>query len=551
MRSRKLINQFVFGVLCSGKGVSCLTGKRYPMGSVCKPHGKGRGAFFILILAIWAVVLSSSTSIASVSEIWTDVIDGDAAGSDLSAAVAYDQSGNAYVAGLVTNSASGSDALLVKYDASGTPLWTVTYDGPTSGSDTARALAIDPAGNAYLAISSYDASTFSPTIVVRKYTSSGTLSWSNSFAAFDTIMQQDIAVDAAGNVYAMSAYGALYNYTVRVTKYDSSGTEQWNVGRPGSSDNLPDMAIGLSGSVYIAVTNKVHTGYFDYEVSKYDTNGTNLWTVFYNGPSNTFDGVSAIAVDSNDNAYVTGRSAGNNAEFATIKYDPNGVQMWVARHLTPSTGADIPSDIMIDSMGNIYVTGTVFVELLPGFVQINAVTTIKYDSAGNELWVASHQYTHTASNDGLGSLAIDSSDDVYLAVVTRDSGPAYKVFKYNKGGSVEWEWSYSWPDGSGSDYIRAIDASSMDRVIVTGTAHRTGSDYAIVTVQLGVPAELPRTGQTTCYDSAGAVIPCAGTCRLFPWDNKDMAGRPRLCGLLKYQCLPWLHRLASAQRQRA
>src|SRR3989304_4795284 len=36
------------------------------------------------------------------------------------------------------------------------------------------------------------------------------------------------------------------------------------------------------------------------------------------------------------------------------------------------------------------------------------------------------------------------------------------------------------------------------------------------------PADLPRTGQTTCYDTAGAVIPCAGTGQ----DGEIQAGVP-------------------------
>src|SRR3989304_6396579 len=81
--------------------------------------------------------------------------------------------------------------------------------------------------------------------------------------------------------------------------------------------------------------------------------------------------------------------------------------------------------------------------------------------------------------------------------------------------------------GSGEDYIRdiVVDVSGNAYAVgLTGspdfpttagaydTTYNGGTrDIFVTKIHLGPPAELPRTGQTTCYAAGGFVIPCAGT----------------------------------------
>jgi uncharacterized delta-60 repeat protein len=80
----------------------------------------------------------------------------------------------------------------------------------------------------------------------------------------------------------------------------------------------------------------------------------------YNGPSSGDDRASATAVDSNGNIYVTGRSAGNGTgyDIATVKYSPQGEQLWAIRYNGPDNADDLPNAIAVDADGNVYVTGT-------------------------------------------------------------------------------------------------------------------------------------------------------------------------------------------------
>ena len=60
-------------------------------------------------------------------------------------AVAVDGAGSVYVAATVMRQ-TGADLVLLKYGSNGQLLWERFYDGPMSGPETARAVAVDRAG---------------------------------------------------------------------------------------------------------------------------------------------------------------------------------------------------------------------------------------------------------------------------------------------------------------------------------------------------------------------------------------------------------------------
>src|SRR3989304_4106830 len=215
----------------------------------------------------------------------------------------------------------------------------------------------------------------------------------------------------------------------------AQGTEEW-IARydapPGNClgcNNDYPIAIAVDGNGNVYVTGYVAIGsidtWADYATVKYDASGNQVWVARYNGPGNNQDKPTALAVDGNGNVYVTGWSYGSisDIDYATIKYDTNGNQLWVARY--NYYYQDEAYALAVDAAGNVYVTGR-SIDCCSGSGSGSA--TVKYDTNGNQLWVA-----HGPSSSGdATALAVDATGNVY---VTGGIGTGYGTIKYDASGN--------------------------------------------------------------------------------------------------------------------
>ena len=268
-------------------------------------------------------------------------------------------------------------------------------------------------------------------------------------------------------------------------------------------DRAKAIAVDSSGNVY--VTGESYGGYEtedDYATIKYNSAGVQQWVVRYNGPVNGYDFANAIVVDTSGNVYITGESVGSgqmNYDYATIKYNSSGVQKWVARYNGPGNGIDGAYAIALDSSGNVYVTG--------GSVGSGTnwdYATIKYNSAGVEQWVKRYNGPGN-EHDSAKAIAIDTSGNVY---VTGESDYDYETIKYNSSGVQQWAARYNSP-GNYWDSAVAIALDSSGNVYVTGWSYGPGTDSDYATTKYnsaGIQQWVARyNGPGNYYDSAVAI----------------------------------------------
>jgi len=310
-------------------------------------------------------------------EQWVAYYNGPGNGWEYAAAIAVDAGGNVYVTGWSSGSGTVYDYATIKYNASGVQQWVARYNGPGNDWDMGIAITVDDVGNVYVtgysvgSGTSYDCATI-------KYNASGVQQWVARYNGPGNGWDEAgaIAVDAAGNVYVTGwSYGSGTYNDYATIKYNASGIEQWvarfNVH---AYDAATAIALDAAGNVYVTGTSQFGP-WRDYATIKYNPSGILQWVAYYNGPGNSWDGATAIAVDAAGNVYVTGYSydgSGTSQDYATIKYNASGVEQWAARYNGPRNYDDYAAAIAVDGAGNVYVTGTSY------GAGWSVYTTIKY-----------------------------------------------------------------------------------------------------------------------------------------------------------------------------
>lgn len=235
-----------------------------------------------------------------------------------------------------------------------------------SASDVSVATAVvtDRQGNAYVTGYSDSLMEFVD-IVTLKYDTKGHLLWQRRYSGPDHSEDYPsaIAIDSAGDIIvAGSSYGLKTGFDYIIIKYSRDGTQQW-VSRYNGPDSSDDLAtcVGAdpSGNVYVGGGSFSYASFYDYATVKYSPDGNQLWAATYNGPLSFDDGINALTVGRSGEVVVTGMSNSitGGADIATIKYSTDGIQQWISGYDGVHHLVDRANAITRDESGNIYATG--------------------------------------------------------------------------------------------------------------------------------------------------------------------------------------------------
>lgn len=389
-----------------------------------------------------------------------------------SRSICLDSFGNVYVAGIC-----GGDYITIKYYPNGDTSWVRRYNGPASGLDYARAIGVDYAGNVYVTgVTGYGSNRDSfDDYATLKYDSCGNEIWVKIYNGPGNYIDEawGLTIDKSGNVYVTGcSVGNGTGYDYATIKYDPDGNELW-VKRYNKKygDMARAITIDDSNNIYVTGQSQDSVSSSDYATIKYDRNGYELWISKYNGPANSFDEGFAISVDDYSNVYVTGRSYGDGTDwdYVTIKYDPNGNELWARRYnRSESYSEEIATDIVVDGSGNVYVTG------FSGYYPDYDYLTIKYDFTGNQLWLRTYDGIGN-SYDNATAIALDDSDNVYVTGFSAlfKSDPFsfdYATIKYAPDGNEVCVKRYNGP-GNSVDMPLAIAVDDSFNIYLTGSTN--------------------------------------------------------------------------------
>jgi len=297
----------------------------------------------------------------------------------------------------------------------------------------------------------------------------------------------DIGIDPFKNVYVTGYSGAPPDYAFITVKYASNGTRQWiaQYKNFGFSDHRAQaLVVDSAGNVYVTGYSFGANTYVDYATIKYNPDGIQQWVARYSGSGGSTDLPRAIAVDQKGNVYVTGESFDTSQtwDYATVKYGADGAEKWVARYNGSGNSDDRASRLSLDSQGNVYVMGS---SIGQGTQYDYAL--VKYDPPGNQQWVA--RYNGNANgNDYAYAFAMDRLGHSYIAGVTADTasfrGVTWTIAKFDASGVLQWTSGLAgivdiW---SGADPIALALDDSLN-IYVAGSSFSLGSRFDFLTLK--------------------------------------------------------------------
>lgn len=229
-----------------------------------------------------------------------------------------------------------------------------------------------------------------------------------------------IATDSAGNIITIGTYNS--GNDLILIKKDRYGNTLWNrTFGTASSDYVPRIGIDSSNNIYLTALTTT-TG----EVAKYNSSGALQWQRNLTPATGSIQ-FNDIAVDSAGNSYVAGRAS--NTGSLIVKYNSSGVIQW---QKTISAGAAF-TRIVLDSTGAPYVVRS----------QSNSIILTKISTAGALTW----ERIISATSFGSPSLAIDSSNNLYVTGISGTSTFVNSIIKINSSGTKQWAYSFNAPYG--------------------------------------------------------------------------------------------------------
>jgi len=249
----------------------------------------------------------------------------------------------------------------------GAEVWRRTYNGPADGVDVGQVAMLDTEGNVYVSGSEtlmggqlprkwFLTLRYSPEGVQTLRTQSRDPStMPPSVAQVNTLV---IAQDRRIFVYGKyQTYGFLL-------AYDSNGTQSWSRGYswPESESGTQMVFDGAGEKAYVTGRRLSLQDPFPREmiVAKVPTaEPEHEWLQSYISPTLGWTEGVDISLDALKNVYVTGYSQGgpNENDLFLVKYDQNGNRLGLDRFNSSHSGSDFGEAMVVDTNGNVYVTG--------------------------------------------------------------------------------------------------------------------------------------------------------------------------------------------------
>jgi hypothetical protein len=323
---------------------------------------------------------------------WSKTYQRDAGNNDFAVKIATDKANAVYIICASNSTITKWDWEILKYNLSGVRQWVVTYNGMANKEDVPTAITIDGGGNPI--VTGYTTGFIShEDWYTVKYNSSGVPQWSSTY---DNNNLQDIptaiAVATNNDVFVTGGSSdASNNREITTIKYDHSTGSQNAINRQSTTNNIFDMGLGIklnpsNTNVYVTGNMSDTGGNYKIVTIKYNSSLTQQWIKKYRGDG-LYNEARGIDLDASENVFVTGFK--NNYDSANtggrslviIKYSSSGTLLWSDNFWSTNKDTIEPIALYHDAEGNIYIAATI--RSLPSY---SNACVIMYDGDGNLLF---------------------------------------------------------------------------------------------------------------------------------------------------------------------
>ncbi|HBX53776.1 MAG TPA: hypothetical protein DEH02_22205, partial [Bacteroidales bacterium] len=381
---------------------------------------------------------------------------------------AMDLFDNVYVLGYYAINSSNERMILLKYSPSGELLWSREFIDIPNWRVRSNEMLIDDKGCVYVtAIVDFngDLSTWDA-VYLLKYTPSGVLRWSQYLNYI--FEKKEITTLKFDNSYNINIAASLSLRSVNIinTKYDTTGTflsyKEFNTG---GNEYIRDMKTGNDGAIYL--TGAVNYGsFFDILTIKYKPSTNSYSYITFNGSADLDDFGDNLVLDSLGNIYVTGRT--NTNQPIIIKYNNNLDLQW-----TYIYNVTMPFSWCYNSIK--LVGENLYVGSLTNNSGQNGFSLLKINLQGSLVWARKYDATVYWTKDYYWVLTDnDQNGNIYLSG-SAWNGIDHDIFtiKYLPEGTVDWTAITKYPNNEGPTDLYV---SPNNNVYFTGIT-RVGSSF--------------------------------------------------------------------------
>ena len=378
-----------------------------------------------------------------------------------------DSAGNSYVTGRSYNG-SNYDIVTLKYSQSGNQSWSRTFNGGPGLDDSPVKVKIDFQKNVVTAGNTGNIT--SNKLILLKHSNDGTMLWSKIFYGPQNapVYCGSMDIDLNGNIYTWNGSSESPNGTFLLAKFNLAGDTLWTRKFKDTlnAGTYPKKVICAdSGYIYTLC----HNSRFVFLI-KYDQSGNIIWV------SRRINIVSSdFCINNRGDIFVTGsKYEGTGRHFYTFKYNTEGILKWEA---TYSEQFEEPYSVLADNEGNCYVTGN--------NVYSGNQIIVKYDSAGNQLWI---KKINSNLNGSTCISSVDKSNNIYIAnsMFVNSIRRIITLWKYNPAGSLIYSYQYLSPSNM-EDMPFDMKISDNNIIYITGRSMASLSHFDFMTLKLSQP----------------------------------------------------------------